>query len=139
MASGGFSRLSVTLCLFLCCYVSSGGCCSRKCFAKNEIDAKDVYYVSQVISKPEILEKFPQTRSHSTALSGPVLLLSACKLLRRATIVIAFISLADDLNPGPGDFNMDTLVQEWTDKLTNPVVVLLRIYAMACRIGLGAT
>ena len=52
------------------------------------------------------MEKFPQTRSHSTALSGPVLLLSACKLLRRATIVIAFISLTDDLNPGPGDFNI---------------------------------
>ena len=106
MASGSFSRLSVTLCLFLCCYVPSGGCCSRKSFANHKIDAKDVYYVSQVILKPEIFEKFPQSHSHSTALSGPMLLLCAWKLLECATIVIEFISLADDLNPGAGDFKI---------------------------------
>lgn len=104
MAIGCTSKSSSDLCVFLCIYISLVGFKSLYLQNNTSLKDSDVYFVSQMNCRTEIVGNLRQRRKSSgdKQLSQSLKAVVLCKLFHRACFALALIALAGDIETNPG-------------------------------------
>ena len=111
MAAGCKLRLSANICIFLCIYVSFVNYKSLYLQKSTFLNDSDVYFVSKVSCRTEIVVNLRQQRipSGDKEFSNSFKAVMLCKLFHRACFALALIALAGNIESNPGYQTLDDI------------------------------